>query len=239
MKGAKIAARFIEENRFLMPVLILVTAIGITASAIVYDQAFLRILPLYISLFVMAFQSRGLRIAPLLGSINSLFYAAVFFHYSLYASMINSALVAFPFQLIAFFRWTKRKDGATTHFRVLPWRGRLAFIGILALAYIPYLFLNRSLGTQHLFLDTAASLLSLSATFLMLLAFWEYTVVAASSFLTQAVMYLLMLATLPEQLPYAIYMSYAALCNLRGALVVRSIYRRQTAQENNSEASYD
>ena len=234
MKGAKTAARFIEENRFLMPVLILVTAIGITASAIVYDQAFLRILPLYISLFVMAFQSRGLRIAPLLGSINSLFYAAVFFHYSLYASMINSALVAFPFQLIAFFRWTKRKDGATTHFRVMTWRGRLLFIGMLAAAYIPYLFLNRAIGTQHLLLDTAASLFSLSATFLMVLAFWEYTLVASTSFLTQAGMYILMLATLPEQLPYAIYMSYAALCNLRGAVNVREIFKRQTQQASHT-----
>ena len=217
-----------------MPVLILLTAMGITVSSILYEQSFFRILPLYISLFVMAFQSRGLRIAPLLGSINSLLYAAVFFHYSLYASMINSAFVAFPFQLLAFFRWTKRKDGATTHFRVMTPRGRLAFIGLLAVAYIPYLFLNHTLGTQHLFLDTAASLLSLSATFLMVLAYWEYTLVASTSFLTQATMYTLMLATLPEQLPYAIYMSYAALCNLRGSLVVRSIFKRQSAGANNT-----
>ena len=234
MKVKKAAVRFLCENRLLMPTLILLTATGITVSAILYDQAFFRILPLYISLFVMAFQSRGLRIAPLVGSINSLLYAAVFFHYSLYASMINSALVAFPFQLYAFFRWTKRKDGATTHFRVMTWRGRLAFIGMLAVAYIPYLFLNRAIGTQHLFLDTAASLFSLSATFLMVLAFWEYTLVASTSFLTQAGMYILMLATLPEQLPYAIYMSYAALCNLRGAVNVREIFNRQSTQASNS-----
>ena len=225
---SKAFIRFISENRYLMPVLIFLTATGITVSAFLYDQAFFRILPLYISLFVMAFQSRGLRIAPLLGSINSLLYAAIFFHYSLYASMINSAFVAFPFQLIAFFRWTKRKDGATTHFRVMSLRGRLLFVGMLAAAYVPYLFLNRALGTQHLFLDTAASLLSLSATFLMVLAFWEYTLVASTSFITQATMYILMLATLPEQLPYAIYMSYAALCNLRGSVNVRLILKRQS-----------
>lgn len=226
--------RFLCENRFLMPTLMLLTASGITVSALLYDQAFFRILPLYVSLFVMAFQSRGLRIAPLVGSINSLLYAAIFFHYSLYASMINSALVAFPFQLLAFFRWTKKKDGATTHFRVMTWRGRLLFVGMLAVAYVPYLFLNRAIGTQHLLLDTAASLLSLSATFLMVLAFWEYTLVASASFLTQACMYIVMLAALPEQLPYAVYMSYAALCNLRGAVNVREIFKRQSAEIRNT-----
>ena len=221
--------RFVSENRLLMPLLIALTAVGITVSAIVYEQSFFRILPLYISLFVMAFQSRGLRIAPLLGSLNSLLYAVIFFHYSLYASMLNSALVAFPFQLIAFFRWTKRKDGATTHFRVMGWRARLLFVATLAVLYVPYLFLNRALGTQYLFLDTAASLFSLSATFLMMMAFWEYTLVASTSFFTQTTMYILMLTTLPEQLPYAIYMSYATLCNLRGAVNVRLIFNRQSA----------
>ena len=232
LKGSFV--RFVSENRLLIPVLITLTAIGISVSAILYNQSFFRILPLYISLFVMAFQSRGLRIAPLLGSLNSILYAVVFFHYSLYASMINSALVAFPFQLFAFLRWTKRKDGATTHFRVMGWRGRLLFLCALAAVYVPYLLLNRALGTQHLYLDTAASLLSLSATFLMLPAFWEYTLVASASFLTQTLMYILMLASLPEQLPFAIYMGYATLCNLRGAVNVRLIFNRQSAIQKNT-----
>ena len=40
---SKAFIRFVSENRYLMPVLIFLTATGITVSAILYDQAFFRI----------------------------------------------------------------------------------------------------------------------------------------------------------------------------------------------------
>ena len=64
-----------------------ITAIVITITGILVDQSFFRILPLYISLFVSLLQARANRYAPLIGSVNSLLYAAVYYHYRLYASM--------------------------------------------------------------------------------------------------------------------------------------------------------
>ena len=52
-------------------VLLVVTAVCITASGILYKQPLLHILPLYISLFISLLQSRVNRIAYLIGAGNS------------------------------------------------------------------------------------------------------------------------------------------------------------------------
>ena len=59
-------------------VLLVVTAVCITASGILYKQPLLHILPLYISLFISLLQSRVNRIAYLIGAGNAILYAIVY-----------------------------------------------------------------------------------------------------------------------------------------------------------------
>ena len=85
------------------------TAVLITVAGLFYQQSFLRILPLYISLVVGMLQSRVNRYSYLIGSMNSLLYGVVYFYYNLYASAFSALLFSFPIQLLTFIRWNKNK----------------------------------------------------------------------------------------------------------------------------------
>ena len=76
----------------ILMILLGVTALGITVTGIVFHQAFLRILPLYISLVISLLQSRVNRYASLLGGFNSLLYALVYVYYELYGSAVYAVL---------------------------------------------------------------------------------------------------------------------------------------------------
>ena len=60
--------------------LMVCTAVLITVSSVMTDQSFLRVMPLYVSLFIALLQSRVNRFASLLGSVNSIVYGIVYFH---------------------------------------------------------------------------------------------------------------------------------------------------------------
>jgi len=96
------------KKKLIMPLLLGAAAILITVTGIVFGQSALRILPLYISLVIGLLQSRVSRIAPLIGGINALLYAAVYLYYGLYASALYAVLVSCPMQIATFFSWRKR-----------------------------------------------------------------------------------------------------------------------------------
>ena len=81
------------------------TGVLITVTGVYFNQSFLRILPLYNSLVIASLQSRVNRYSNLLGSINSLLYTVVYFHYNLYASALSALLFSFPMQMITFIRF--------------------------------------------------------------------------------------------------------------------------------------
>ena len=89
--------------------LIAFTAFSITCTGIMTSQEILRIIPLYVSLFVGMLQSRASRHAPLIGGINAILYSVVYFRFGLFASAISALLVSSPFQLATFFRWQKER----------------------------------------------------------------------------------------------------------------------------------
>ena len=64
-----------------MYILLGATAVGITVTGIVFGQDFVRMIPLYVSLFVMLLNSRANRLGLLLGSINSILYALIYYYY--------------------------------------------------------------------------------------------------------------------------------------------------------------
>ena len=70
-----------------MLVIMGVTAILIMTTGIIYKQSPLRMIPLYVSLVIALMQSEVSRYAPLIGSVNSLLYAAVYGYYRLYGPM--------------------------------------------------------------------------------------------------------------------------------------------------------
>ena len=59
-------------------IMMAVTGISITVAGIVFDQSFLRILPLYVSLIISTLQTKVNRFALLLGGVNSILYGVVY-----------------------------------------------------------------------------------------------------------------------------------------------------------------
>ena len=88
---------------FLVPVF--ATAALITAAGLYFHQDFFRILPLYVSLFVLIFSAKVNRYAFLIGGLNSILYAAVYFAYGLYGMAVYAFVFSFPIQMLSFFCW--------------------------------------------------------------------------------------------------------------------------------------
>ena len=104
-----------KKTPIFMFILLAITAIGITISGVIFKQSALRMIPLYVSLVIFLLQSSVNRFAPLIGGINSVFYAIVYFYYELYATAIYSLIVSCPLQIITFINWSKRKNGKTVN----------------------------------------------------------------------------------------------------------------------------
>ena len=89
-------------------VILLLTAVLVAVTAIIYKLDFICVLPLFVSLFVVMYQSEARRSAYLIGGLNALLYAGIyFFYFKLYGNGLTSVLVSFPLQVATFINWKK------------------------------------------------------------------------------------------------------------------------------------
>ncbi len=213
-----------------MIALMILTAAAITAAGVIWKQSFLRILPLYISLFVGLFQTRASRYAVLIGGVNSLLYAAVFFFYRVYGSAAQALLVSFPIQMWTFIRWKRHAYGESTVFRRLTGKQRVWIAaGFILLCAAVFAVLS-AFGSQYRVLDTLVTLLGLLAPILTLLAFIEYTWLQLVSGVLVLALYVQMLGAYPEQMTYLIYAVYSLICMTLNCVRVRALYIRQQTE---------
>ena len=91
-------------QKYWLAVLTVICAALITWTGIQFQQPFLRMLPLYISLCVGMLQSRASRYASLVGGLNSLVYTFVYISLGLYASALYAIAVSFPLQIATFLK---------------------------------------------------------------------------------------------------------------------------------------
>lgn len=207
--------------------LMALTGILITVSGIYYKQNFLRILPLYNSLIIAMLQSRVNRYSNLYGSINSLLYAAVYFYYKLYASFFSALLFSFPMQMITFIRWNKNKWESSTVLKKLSWSKRgllLAAYGVLLVAMWKILPL---FGANYAFLDSATNILGVFVLFLTMFAYIEYTTCMIINGIIGIALYVAMLRTTPETVPFLIFSVYSFICITFAYFEAKRLYKKQ------------
>ncbi len=220
-----------ERSPWYMYALMALTAAGITAAAVIWKQSFLRILPLYISLLVGLLQTRASRYSVLIGGINSLLYAAVFFWYRVYGSAAQALLVSFPVQMVTFVLWSKRPYGESTVFRRLTGKQRAwVAAGFLALCAAVFAALSAA-GSQYRALDTLVTLMGLLVPALTLFAFIEYAPLMIVNGVLILALYLQMLGDYPEQMTYVIFAIYSLICVTLGWFRVWKLYAQQQAQQ--------
>lgn len=210
-----------------MWLLLAVTAVGITLTGILYKQSLWRMLPLYVSLSVMLLNSRVNRYGLLVGSLNSLLYAAVFWYYGLYASMVSAVAVNFTLQMVTFILWNRKPYGNSTLLRRLTARQRL-LLGLSSLPVIAVaVYVLGLLNANHSLLDTLITVLGMIVTLLQLLSYMEYAVINTVSCLLQIVLYAVMIREQPEQSTYLVYTAYSLVCIVKSVFSVRRLYREQ------------
>ncbi len=193
--------------------LMAITAVLVTICGILFKQDVWKMIPLYVSLFIALLQSRVSRFAPLMGGVNSLLYTAVYFSYALYGQALYALFVSCPLQIITFARWQKRKSGGSTVLRKMSRLMRiLAIIAFVIILFIVLKFAGEG-DSKYYVLDNTVMLLGIFATILMMLSFFEYTILMVISGCCNIFLYISMLETNPEQLTYLVYMVYALICS--------------------------
>lgn len=220
-----------SKSEILEILLLAVTFSFIAATGIVYHQRILRILPLFISLFVMLLAAQVNRYAYLLGSFNSLLYAGVHWHYGLYATVAYNILVCSPVQIITFLRWNRHAWGSATILKRLTAKQRTALVAAFLLAWAGLLVILNALDSSYQLLDSSLSLTGVIVNILSMLSYLEYAYVNLISGVLSIILYARMLPDSPEQITYLIFSIYSMICLLISAHRIGAVYRLQ--QEEN------
>lgn len=205
-----------------------VTAVGITTAAIIFNSSIIRIFPLYVSLFIMFLMSKVNRTAYLIGGINSVFYAIVYFYFSLYASALYALLFSFPIQIITFIRWKKNNFENSTKFKSFSPVNRVVISISFTILWFIICFFSCKFSSASAILDITVSLLGILGTVLSLFAFIEYTVFTAISGVCTILLHISMISGgYSEQVPYLVFSVYSLVCMILAIINASAIYKKQ------------
>ena len=208
-------------------IIVVLTGIAILAAGILCKQEFFLMIPLFVSLFVMAFQSEANRVGALIGAINSIVYTATYIYMGVYASAASSFLFSFPIQLGTFFMWKKQAYKNTAVFRKMSNKTRAVFTLALLTAWAVLAGVFMHLKYEYAILDSITFLFGFIIPVLTMLAYIEYTYL----WIVQAVIGLLLNVQMVmndyKETTYLIYGVYALYCVIGAFINVHKFYKEQ------------
>ena len=217
----------IKNRKWTSVVMIVIAAALITWAAVSRGQHFFLILPLYVSLFVGILQTRASRYAYLLGGLNSILYAVVYFSFSLYSSAVYAILVSCPVQLITFRRWSKHAYKKSTKFLSLRIKGWILLLTVFAAAAVGIHFLTLRSDSSYRFMDNWSTLNGTFTMTLSFLSYREYSWFMLWGGILNFILHVTMLRDNPQQLTYLIYSVYSLICILLQCISVHRLYHEQ------------
>lgn len=206
------------------------TTVLVTVTGIIYHQAVLRILPLYISIIISVLQSRVNRNASLIGGLNSILYACVDWHYGLYAISASDLLVSCPFQLATFILWSRRSYKHSTLLRRMTGRQRALTAILCLLVWLAVFFTLRHLHSNYQIIDSSMTLFGLLIYVLTLFAFVEYTWLMIPNCLANILLNIIVMMDEPDRVAFLVFSIYSLYCNVLGFIQARRIYAEQQVQ---------
>ena len=207
--------------------IIVITGLAILAAGILCKQEFFLMIPLFISLFVMAFQSDANRLGALAGALNSLIYTACYIYMGVYGSAASALLFSFPIQLMTFFRWKKNAYKHTVMFRKMSGKVRVLFFGGVALAWAVLAGVFYYLKYEYAVLDSISFLFGFIIPVLTLLAYMEYTYLWIVQGVVGLLLNVQMVINDYKETTYLIYGVYALYCVIVAFVNVRKFYKEQ------------
>ena len=208
-------------------ILITIAAIVITVVGIAFKQKIIRMIPLYVSLIVGFLQSRASRYSYILGALNSVVYAGVYFSLGLYASMLNALLVSFPVQAATFVRWSKRSYKHSTEFKKLSANQWILVGSAFGISYAALCFIMSAVGSSYMIIDNTASLIGILVSILTLFAFREYSYLMLLTGVINIILNLRISIDDPAMITYLMYSVYSMVCIVMQFFAVRKLYNEQ------------
>ncbi len=208
-------------------IIIVLTGVAILVAGILCKQEFFLMIPLFVSLFVMAFQSEANRVGALIGSINSLIYTAAYIYMGVYASAASSILFSFPVQLMTFFRWKKNAYKKTVVFRKMSAKMRVRCIVIFLIVWGIMAGVFMKLDYEYAVLDSCSFIFGFVIPVLTMLAYIEYTYLWIIQCVVGVFLNIQMVVNDYKETTYLIYGIYALYCVIGAFINVQKFYKEQ------------
>lgn len=208
-------------------ILIVATGIAILVAGILCKQEFFLMIPLFVSLFVMAFQSEANRVGALIGSINSLVYTVAYIYMGVYASAASAILFSFPVQLMTFFRWKKNAYKKTVVFRKMTTKMRIGWSLVFLVIWGIMAAVFMHLDYEYAILDSCTFLFGFVTPVLTMLAYIEYTYLWIIQSVVGVFLNIQMVANDYKETTYLIYGVYALYCVIGAFINVNKFYKEQ------------
>jgi nicotinamide riboside transporter PnuC len=188
-------------------------------------------MPLYVSLIIGMLQSRVNRFAPLIGSINSIVYGAVYIYFKLYGSAFSAFLFSCPIQLLTFIRWNKNKSGNSTVLRKLGARKMALLSAGCAVSLVALWVILPLIGSDYVDLDGVTTILGVVVYFLTMFAYIEYPIFMVVNGLLGIALNAQMAKDNPSVLPHLIFSVYSLMCIIFAAFEARKLYESQQKEK--------
>lgn len=235
MKGKKL----LKENWPLFLMLFL-TGVGITTTAIIFKTPPLNVLPLYNSLIIMALSARANRYALLLGGVNSILYGLVNYSFGLLGQMAYCFLFSFPVQIISFILYSRRKYGSSTLFRKMSWRLRGLVAAAFALCWVGVITALQLLGGDYVIMDTTITIFGVFITVMTMFAFVEVPFLNVFNSVIGIAQYVnMMIDGKFERSPFLIFNVYSTICVVMGLIRTMKLYQEQQLKKKEKEKNED
>lgn len=211
-------------------VLMGITALAVTLSTLAVKGNLWQILPLYVSLYVYTLQMRASRYAYLVGSLNSLFYAAVYWIWGLYSSAASALLISFPIQLFTFISWSRKPYKNSTVFKKLRPKALCGTVAGMLLLWGLLTALSMGWGANQPILDTLLSAIGLAASVLTMLQFVDGAYFTVAGGVGSLVLWAIVALGDPSGVPYLVFSFYTVICTVRAAIKRNDLYKEQKKQ---------
>lgn len=213
-------------------VLVSINIVLVTVFAIIYKEPVFKMIPLYVSVIVMLMQTGGNRYALLLGSLNSIVYAVVYFLFmKTPGGAISALLISFPLQLIGFINWSRRPYGNSTIFKRFGKKEAVASPFVFGAIVTIYWLLTVKLGifeSSFPALDITTSALGTFITVLQLMSYVEYVYLnIVSGTITIVLNVRILMSGMPGHATYVVQSVYTLICIIITAFTLTKLYNEQ------------
>lgn len=213
-------------------VIIALTGVSILVAGILTKQQFFLMIPLFVSLFVMSFQSEANRIGALIGACNAVLYTITYICMGVYGSAASALLFSFPLQLMTFFNWKKNAYKKTVMFKKMSTKVRVIAVVVLLCLWAILAGVFYYLKYEYAMFDSITFLLGFIVPVLTMLAYIEYTYLWIVQAVTGLFLNVQMVSNDVSQITYLIYGIYALYCVICAFINVQKFYKEQQMEKS-------